>query len=104
QAQIEAGAKVYASVCGACHQPSGRGLPNAFPPLAGSDYLMADKGRSIDIVLRGLKGPVTVSDTTFNGVMPPQTHLSDQDLANALTYARNSWGNTSGVVTPAEVT
>jgi nitrite reductase (NO-forming) len=101
--QIEAGAKVYASTCGACHQPTGRGLANAFPPLAGSDYFMADRERAVGIVLRGLKGPVTVNGATFDGMMPPQSHLSDDDLANALTYARNSWGNTGDVVTKEDV-
>jgi nitrite reductase (NO-forming) len=101
--QIAAGAKVYASTCGACHQPHGRGLANAFPPLAGSDYLMADKTRSIEVVTKGLKGPVTVNGQTYDGMMPPQTHLSDEDLANALTYVRNAWGNTGDVVTKAEV-
>jgi nitrite reductase (NO-forming) len=101
--QIEAGAKVYAAACGACHQPSGRGLANAFPPLAESDYFMADKDRAIGVVLRGLKGPVTVNGVTFDGMMPPQTHLSDEDIANALTYARNAWGNKGDVVTKEEV-
>jgi len=101
--QIEAGAKVFATTCAACHQPSGRGLANAFPPLAGSDYLMADKERSIGIVLRGLKGPISVNGAAFDGIMPPQSHLSDDDLANALTFARNSWGNKGEEVTAEEI-
>jgi nitrite reductase (NO-forming) len=103
EARMEAGAKVYATTCGACHQPSGRGLANAFPPLAGSDFLMADKSRSIAIVLGGLKGPVTVNGQTFDGMMPPQSHLSDEDLANVLTYVRNSWGNSGDVVTKQDI-
>ncbi len=101
--QIAAGDKLYASTCGACHQPSGKGLPNAFPPLAGSDFLMADKDRSIEIALRGLKGPVTVNGQSFDSMMPPQSHLSDAELANLLTYIRNSWGNTGEAVTKEEV-
>jgi nitrite reductase (NO-forming) len=103
EARIDAGAKVYASTCGACHQPTGRGLANAFPPLAGSDYLMADKSRAISIVLGGLKGPVTVNGQAYDNMMPPQSHLSDEDLANVLTFVRNSWGNTGDVVTKQEV-
>ena len=101
--QIAAGGKLYASTCGACHQPSGRGLPPAFPPLAGSDYLMADKDRSIEVVLRGLKGPVTVNGQAYDSLMPPQSHLTDAEIANLLTFARNSWGNTGDVVTAEEV-
>jgi nitrite reductase (NO-forming) len=103
EAKIEAGAKVYASTCAACHQPNGRGLANAFPPLAGSDFLMADRERSVGIVLGGLKGPVTVNGQSYDSMMPPQSHLSDEDLANALTFVRNSWGNTGDVVTKQEV-
>jgi nitrite reductase (NO-forming) len=102
--KIAAGAKVFATTCAACHQPSGRGLANAFPPLAGSDYLMADKDRAIGIVLGGLKGPISVNGQSFDGLMPPQSHLSDEDLANALTFVRNSWGNSGDVVTKLEVT
>ena len=103
EAQMEAGAKVYAATCGACHQPSGKGLANAFPPLAGSDFLMADKDRAIEIAVGGIKGPITVNGQTFDGMMPPQSHLPDEDLANVLTFVRNSWGNTGDVVTKQEV-
>jgi nitrite reductase (NO-forming) len=103
EAKLAAGARVYAQTCAACHQPSGRGLPRAFPPLAGSDFLMADKERAIGIVLGGLKGRVTVNGETFDGIMPPQSHLSDDDLASVLTYVRSSWGNAGDEVTRDEV-
>jgi nitrite reductase (NO-forming) len=99
----EAGARVYASTCAACHQPTGRGLAHAFPPLAGSDFLMADKERSIGIVLGGLKGHVVVNGDGFDSMMPPQSHLPDQDIANVLTYVRSAWGNTGDAVTSQEV-
>ena len=64
---------------------------------------MADKKRSIEIVLNGLTGPVTVGGNSFNSVMPPLSHLPDDDIANILTYVRNAWGNTGDAVTRAEV-
>lgn len=100
---IAAGARLYGATCGSCHQPSGRGLPRAFPPLAGSDFLMADKARSIDLVLGGLKGPVTVNGESYDSIMPPQAHLSDADIAHTLTFIRNSWGNSGDAVTKEEV-
>jgi nitrite reductase (NO-forming) len=103
EAKMEAGARVYAQTCAACHQPHGRGLTRAFPPLAGSEILLGDKERAIDIALNGLRGPVTVNGEKFDGIMPPQSHLSDDDLANALTYARNAWGNKGDVVTREDV-
>ena len=101
--QMQAGETAFQSACQACHQPDGKGLAGAFPPLAGSDYLKADKHRAIGNVLRGLSGPVEVNGVTYNSVMPPMMHLSDADVANALTYAMNSWGNAFGVVSEAEV-
>jgi nitrite reductase (NO-forming)/hydroxylamine reductase len=102
-AEMQAGEKAFQAACMACHQADGKGLPGAFPPLAGSDYLKADTHRAIGNVLRGLTGPVVVNGVTYNSVMPPMTQLADAEIANALTYAMNSWGNAYGVVSAAEV-
>jgi len=102
-AQVKAGETVYQTVCLACHQADGKGLPGAFPPLAGSDYLLGDKDRAVGVVVRGLEGEVVVNGVKFNSVMPAMTQLSDQEIADALTYAMNSWGNQGGAVTVAQV-
>jgi nitrite reductase (NO-forming) len=92
--QAEKGKQVYMGLCFACHQPDGKGLPGAFPPLAGSDFMQADRERAIRIVLKGLTGPVTVNSTTINSAMPPQEAvLTDTQIADALTYVFNAWGN-----------
>ena len=96
------GGNVFSQVCQACHQANGQGIPAAFPPLAGSDYLNADVNRAIRIVLHGKQGPVTVNGNTFNGVMPSQ-NLSNEEIANVLTYVYNNWGNNGTVVTPEQV-
>jgi nitrite reductase (NO-forming)/hydroxylamine reductase len=102
--QMAAGQKVYETLCQACHQPNGQGMTGAFPPLAKSDYLMADKRRAVTIVLHGLHGPITVNKQQYNAVMPPLgAQMSDEDIANVVTYVLNSWGNRGGVVTAAEV-
>ena len=87
----------------ACHQADGKGLPGAFPPLAGSDYLLGDKDRAVGVVVRGLEGEVVVNGVKYNSVMPAMTQLSDQEIADALTYAMNSWGNQGGAVAVAQV-
>jgi nitrite reductase (NO-forming) len=101
--QIEKGKRVYLQNCAMCHQADGKGLPNVFPPLAQSDYLMADKTRSVGVVLHGLSGPITVNGQRYDGVMPPQVTLNDEQIAHVLTFIRNTWGNTGDAVTIEEV-
>lgn len=100
--RMKAGAIVYNTNCAACHQANGQGIADAFPPLAKSDYLMADKMRSIKVVKHGLEGPVTVNGKTYSSVMPA-LGLSDDDIASVLTYVRNSFGNKGDAVTVEEV-
>ena len=101
--QLEKGKRLFLQHCATCHQLEGQGLPQVFPPLARSDFLMADKARSIQIVLKGLSGSITVNGTKYEGVMPPVL-LTDEQVANVLTYVRNSWGNQGEAVLPQEVT
>jgi mono/diheme cytochrome c family protein len=88
------GARVYAKICQACHQPTGAGLPNVFPPLAGSDWVAGDPIILAKIVLHGFSGPVTVSGKKFTSAMGGQAGmLKDEEIADVLTYVRSSWGN-----------
>lgn len=100
---MEAGAKVYGNVCAACHQPDGKGLPGQFPPLAGSGAFYGDAKNMARIAVKGLSGEIVVQGVTWNQQMPSQGHLSDYELAAAMTYARNSWGNADGIVLPTDV-
>jgi len=104
KASMERGKGVYdgAGLCTVCHMAEGQGMPGAFPPLAKSDYLMADVDRSIKIVIEGLNGEIEVNGTTYNGAMQP-SGLDDQDIADVLNYVRNSWGNKGDMVTKAMV-
>ncbi|WP_430468600.1 copper-containing nitrite reductase [Winogradskyella ouciana] len=96
--QMKFGKQTYMQTCFACHQAEGQGIPNAFPPLANSDYLNADVERAIDVVVNGLSGEITVNGEKYNSVMTKQL-LSSEDVANVLTYVYNSWGNSGKVVT-----
>jgi len=100
--KIELGRQLFTSICAACHQPTGRGLPNVFPPLAGSDFLNADKNRAIKIVINGRQGEVIVNGRKFNNSMP-KFPLGDNDIANVLTFVYNSFGNAGLEVQPDEV-
>jgi nitrite reductase (NO-forming)/hydroxylamine reductase len=97
------GEAVYLANCSACHQPTGVGLPGAFPPLAGSDFLQGDRKDVIAAALFGLQGPITVNGVEYNGVMPSQGHLPDADLAAVITYVFGSWGNGLAAVSVEEV-
>ena len=103
KARLPQGEQIFQQYCQACHQANGQGLTGAFPPLAGSDYLLADPKRGIVAVLQGLSGPITVNGTKFDSVMPHLNYLTDEQIADALTYVLNSWGNDGGVIVPAQV-
>ncbi|MHA6278699.1 copper-containing nitrite reductase [Salinimicrobium sp. CAU 1759] len=100
--KMERGKQVYTQNCLACHQATGAGIPNAFPPLAESDYLNADVHRAIEVVKFGLTGEIEVNGNVYNSAMPKQ-NISDEDIANVLTYVYNNWGNDKQEVTPEMV-
>lgn len=100
--RIADGKSIYNQTCLACHQSEGQGLANAFPPLAKSDFLNADINRAIDIVLHGKTGEIVVNGAKYNSVMTAQ-NLTDDEIANVLTFVTHSWGNTKKEVTPAMV-
>lgn len=100
--QIAQGKNVFEANCSACHQPNGEGIPNAFPPLAKSDFLNANHDRAIGILLNGRSGPITVNGQNYDSVMPAIA-LNSEQIADALTYVLNSFGNNGGQVTPAQV-
>lgn len=97
------GAEVYAT-CTACHMANGQGLPGAFPPLAGSEWVTGRAEIPIAIVLHGMQGEVTVKGAKYNSVMTPWgTTFNDQEIANVVTYIRSQWGNKAPAVTAADV-
>jgi len=96
------GKSVYVTTCQACHQASGEGLPNVFPPLAKSDFLNKDKDASLRAVVNGLSGEITVNGRKYNGIMPPQ-NLNNKQIAAVLTYVYSKWGNSGKKVTEEDV-
>jgi len=98
----ETGAQIFGRTCIACHQANGQGIPNVFPPLAGSDFLKNNKQAAISFVIHGHSGPIVVNGKNFNNTMPPQS-LDDKQIAKVLTFVRNGFGNKMSPVTPKEV-
>lgn len=99
------GAEIYQR-CVTCHMANGEGMPGAFPPLNGSDWVTGPASRPIAVVIHGLQGPIEVKGATYNSMMMPYgtgVPMTDEEIAAVLTYVRNNFGNSASAVTPAEV-
>jgi mono/diheme cytochrome c family protein len=103
QAEKSEGNQLYTKHCLQCHQTDGKGVRGMFPPLAGNDKIKGPATDIIKIVLFGLEGPITVNEKDYNQPMPPQAYLTDKQIADIVSYIRNSWGNQASNVTPADV-
>ena len=101
--QMKRGAAVYARTCIACHQPTGMGLPPVFPPIANAPIVVGNPELPIKFILQGLMGPITVNGTTYNSMMPPVVGVTDGDIADVLTYVRQSFGNQGNPVSADQV-
>ena len=105
KASMVRGKKVYESVCLACHQADGEGVQRMNPTLVKTKWVLGNKRALIKIILNGLKGgEIEIDGDNFHNPMPPQAAaLSDQQIADVLTYVRNSFGNKASAVITAEV-
>jgi mono/diheme cytochrome c family protein len=102
-ASITRGKTLYQQQCMSCHQVDGSGVMNMNPPLAGTTYVLGDKTALVRIVLEGLKTPLTIDDNDYHNVMPPHTTMTDQQIADVLTFVRHNFGNKATAVTAADV-
>ncbi|WP_339696860.1 cytochrome c [uncultured Marixanthomonas sp.] len=93
QSSKERGALIYTDFCMQCHLGNGKGVPNTFPPLAGSNWLSDKREESIHAVKFGQRGEIEVNGKKYDGVMVPMG-LSDKEVADVLNYVMTSWGNT----------
>ncbi len=102
-ASIASGKLVYGKICITCHMADGGGVPNMNPPLIKTTYVLGPKPKLLSIVLNGFNESVEIDGTTYSNVMPAQDYLKDQEIADVLTYVRNSFGNKATAVTLADV-
>ena len=96
------GQVIYEQNCLTCHQSNGSGVPNLNPPLKGTDWVLGDKSRLINVVLKGLQGQEIEGDM-YDNAMPAHDFLTDTQVADVLTYIRGSFGNKAGEITADEV-
>lgn len=102
KASMARGKALYSTYCQSCHAGRGQGLEGVIPPLAKSDYLMADKKRAVQAILYGVSGEIQVNGQTYNNVMTG-FDLNDEEVSDILNYIRNSFGNKGAEVRPEEV-
>jgi len=92
KASMKRGKGEYEGYCSTCHMNEGQGMTGIFPPLAKSDYLMADTDRAIQTLINGLQGEIEVNGVKYDQVMP-ESGYDDQQIADVLNFVMNSWGN-----------
>ena len=102
-ASVKRGKLVYEQTCLACNQADGSGVPRLNPPLIKTKWVLGDKNTLINIVLKGLNEEIEVDGETYQNAMPPHNFLTDQQIADVLTFVRNSFTNKASAVTVAEV-
>ncbi|MGZ8376113.1 MAG: c-type cytochrome, partial [Gemmatirosa sp.] len=101
---VEAGRRVYDKTCAGCHQGTGRGVPGAFPPMVGSEWVTGAPATVVRILLYGLQGPVQVAGATYEGAMPAwKDMLKDGEIAAVATYIRQMPPNAAPAVSVEQV-
>lgn len=102
KASVAAGELVYTQFCVSCHLPDGGGVENLNPPLIKTAFINGDKARLITTILNGMN-QVEINGDRYNNVMPAFNYLTDKQVADVLTYVRNSFGNKKPAVTVTDV-
>jgi mono/diheme cytochrome c family protein len=101
---MQRGKTIYITRCVACHQQDGGGVPHLNPPLDGASAVQGkDKAKLIQVIIKGMTDRVEIDGEYYSNNMAPHTDLTDQQVADVLTYIRNSWNNKAEAVTAAEV-
>lgn len=99
----KAGQHIYNQFCIACHQSDGKGDSGRFPSLIATDWVNGDKERLVHLTINGVDGPIEVNGETFDGFMPQHSFLTDEEIADVLTYIRTNFSNNSSPITFEEV-
>ena len=103
QTSKQRGAALYKQYCLTCHQADGSGVPKLNPPLIKTSWVGGEKTKLIKWVLQGSVEKVEIDGENYANNMPAQNYLTDQQIADVLTYVRGSFGNKASAITPAEV-
>jgi mono/diheme cytochrome c family protein len=100
---LASGLQVYTTNCLSCHQVDGSGVPNMQPALAGDPVMNGDPNLLIRVVLKGPAAVLPEDRPTYGNTMPAFHNLTDQQIADVLTYVRHNFGNQSGAIEESQV-
>jgi len=102
---MQRGLVVYNNTCLSCHQADGMGVQRMNPTLVKTKWVLGDKKVLARILLFGLKGgEIIIDGDDFHNPMPGLANLlKDEQIADVLTYVRNSFGNKASAVTAADI-
>jgi mono/diheme cytochrome c family protein len=104
EASIGRGEKIYTQYCLSCHQVDGSGVPQLNPPLKNSAYVLAGDSKLISIITHGFNDGVEINGDTYTNPMPPVgANFKDEEIADVLTYVRNSFGNKASPISAGQV-
>lgn len=103
KASIDRGKKVYDMYCLSCHMEDGNGVPRMNPPLVKTTWVLGDKKKLVAVVLNGMDEEIQINGQSYSNTMAPHDFLKDEEIADVLTYIRNSFGNKASAVTTADV-
>ena len=101
-ATADRGKNLYDQTCLACHQIDGSGVPSITPPLIEGVFVNGDKSKLIGVVLSGMQD-VEIKGEYYAGIMPAFDYLSDEVIADILTFVRSNFKNNADAVSAAEV-
>jgi mono/diheme cytochrome c family protein len=104
KASIARGEKIYTQYCLSCHQADGSGVPQLNPPLKNTAYVLGEESRLISILMNGFIDGVEINGNSYTNPMPPfGAGLKDEEIADVLTYVRNSFGNKASEISADQV-
>jgi mono/diheme cytochrome c family protein len=101
--KVHPGKEVYTKYCLTCHQADGSGVPNMHPPLTTGSWVGKEPAELIAIMMKGLTGKIEVNGEVYKNFMPSHAQLTDEEIANVLSYIRSSFGNDFTSLTPEMV-
>lgn len=101
--QDHPGKRVYDQYCKACHMTDGSGVKGMHPPLVNNKTVTGNNDKLIEVTMKGMSGKVVIDGVTYNGIMPPHNHLTNQQIVDVLNYVRQSFTKSTTEITTEEV-